>query len=131
MIQDVVTWGTLIAAVSLAVGLVRLRSESVEKMSKAEQAIDAIETNVTELKRAAAELHNRITMSDAGMGLYREQAAKDAREYITRDMMREVEGRLVESMREMKKELGDDMKALTQRIDRVLQPQDHQIGGRR
>jgi hypothetical protein len=71
------------------------------------------ETIANEAKNDAKEANDKSTLLSASFGLYREQIA---REYIHREVMREVEDRLTQAI----ERLGD-------RLDRVLERSGHSI----
>ena len=83
-----------------------------ERISKAEGAADTA-TRAAEAARVAAhEANEKVAIQSAAFALYREQIA---REYIHREVMREVEERLTAAI----DRLGD-------RLDRALERSGHQ-----
>lgn len=78
-----------------------------DRISKAEAHAEAAEDAAKEAKSIALEAHDKLAVQTAAFALYREQVA---REYIHREVMREVEDRLTAAI----ERLGD-------RMDRVLE----------
>jgi hypothetical protein len=105
--NDVLTWGALVAAAGAVVGLVtfwvnRGRAEG-ETAAKATAALEA----AADAKRVALEAHTRLAALDASFGLYRERIAA---EYVSRSVLRVVEDRI-----------GDAIEKLGERLDRVFE----------
>jgi hypothetical protein len=92
-------------------------SEAKQAADKAQGAADAATEKADAAIRSAADVHNRITAEIAAMGLYRETVA---REYVRRDVLREMEDRIMEAMRDVAKQSTEAIKGLGERIDRAL-----------
>ena len=100
--------GIVVAAGSILTFWMNFATKIANNKSMAESA----ETAAKEAKIAAHESSEKVLLLSASFGLYREQIA---REYIHREVMREVEDRLTAAI----ERLGD-------RLDRVLEKQPRQ-----
>lgn len=78
-----------------------------DRISKAESSANDAAKDATEAQLSARDANDKIAIQTAAFSLYREQIA---REYIHREVMREVEDRLTQAI----ERLGD-------RLDRVLE----------
>lgn len=131
MLNDVVTWGAVVLAIGTVIAIVKMsnfysdRISKVEERAKAaieiakEAKVEAAKASdqvkplaaaieiAKEAKADARESNDKVTLLSASFGIYREQIAK---EYIHREVMREVEERLTAAI----DRLGD-------RLDRVLE----------
>lgn len=88
-----------------------------DRITKAEAAAAAAKTASDEAQKSADEAQRKVEIQGAAFSIYREQIA---REYIHREVMREVEERLTAAI----ERLGD-------RLDRVLERSDTQGRGDR
>lgn len=95
--------GICVSAGSVITFWMNFSNRIVEANAKAEKASSAAD----DAKKDAKEASEKATLLSAAFGLYREQIA---REYIHREVMREVEDRLTAAI----ERLGD-------RLDRVLE----------
>lgn len=77
-----------------------------DRITKADAKAERAETIAQEAKTDAHEANEKISLQSAAFALYREQVARD---YIHREVMREVEDRLTDAINR----LGD-------RLDKVL-----------
>lgn len=99
--------GFLVAQViALIVGWVRMK----------DQANDAKE-EAAEAKKIALEAHATLAVTNAEFARYREQVARD---YVTRDTIREVEHRVVHAARETETRLSQQIQHVIERIDRAF-----------
>lgn len=126
--QDLVTWAALCGVVGVGIALTRLWvsfyreiRDAKEDAATATHAAHVSKEAADETKRALAMMHNDLTMLNASFALYREQAAQKAGEFITRDMLRELEERIASSTRDKLEGLVDQVAGLTERFDRFLQ----------
>lgn len=99
--NEVPQWATFVVALMLpAVAIIGFWMSLSSRLTKAE-------VTASEAKDDAKEANDKSTLLSAAFSLYREQIA---REYIHREVMREVEDRLTQAI----ERLGD-------RLDRVLE----------
>lgn len=109
--NDIVTWGAIAVAVGSMISIVTFWTRYSDRITKASAKADAAYDIAQEAKKDAHEASEKIALQSISFGLYREQIA---REYIHREVMREVEERLTQAI----DRLGD-------RLDRVLERSDH------
>lgn len=92
-----------------------------DRVSKAEGAAAGATEKADAALRATADVHNRITTEQAAMGLYRERIAA---EYVHRDMLREMEERIMGMLRDgiigLRDQLKEQSRELGARIDKAL-----------
>lgn len=93
--------------VTLAVALIVPATAVVGFWMSLSSRLTKAEVTATEAKDGAKEANDKATLLSASFALYREQIA---REYIHREVMREVEDRLTQAI----ERLGD-------RLDRILE----------
>ena len=99
--------GFLVAQViALIVGWVRMKDQANDAK---EEAADA--------KKIALEAHATLAVTNAEFARYREQVARD---YVTRDTIREVEHRVVHAARETETRLSQQIQHVIKRIDRAF-----------
>lgn len=92
---DIVTWGAVALAIGSVISIVTFWTRYSDRITKAEAiAKNAIEV-AQEAKKDAHETSEKIAILSASFGLYREQIARD---YIHREVMREVEDRLTSAI---------------------------------
>ena len=89
--NEAITWGAVIVAVGSLLSILRFWSSYSDRITKAESAVKTANDTAQEAKRDAHEAIEKIAVLGAAFSLYREQVA---REYIHREVMREVEDRL-------------------------------------
>lgn len=125
--MEVVTWGAIAGLCTVGGLVLKLwidvyREIGVVKgtAAAAEQRAAAVEQDVIEQKKALVAVHNDVTMQNASFALYREQSAERNGEFITREMLGELERRLVADGRERFDLLTTQLSKLTERIDRLL-----------
>jgi uncharacterized protein HemX len=140
--NDVVTWIALFAALSSSLGLLRFWQVHSDRLANAlstgatalkeaegaratafresEDAKKIALKETDEVKKTAEVLNIQIAGVKADFASYREQAAKDAREYITRDTLREFEQRVATASRENADRLSGEIKEVGRRLDEVL-----------
>jgi len=102
--------GLCVAGITVVSFWMGFATKIADAKSAAAKALDIAE----EAKKAAHEASEKIALISVSFGLYREQIA---REYIHREVMREVEDRLTAAI----ERLGD-------RLDRVLEKQQPHSG---
>lgn len=88
---DVVTWGAIAVAVGSMISIITFWTRYSDRITKAEAAAKAAKDIAEEAKKDAHEASEKLAILAASFSLYREQVAK---EYIHREVMREVEDRL-------------------------------------
>ncbi|WP_156434080.1 hypothetical protein [Bradyrhizobium retamae] len=88
---DVVTWGAVAVAIGSMLSIVTFWTRYSDRVTKAEGAAKTANEIAQEAKKDAHEATEKIALLAASFSLYREQVA---REYIHREVMREVEDRL-------------------------------------
>lgn len=104
---DVVTWGAVVVALGSLLSILKFYGSTSDRITKSEAAAKNANDTAQEAKKDAHETSEKIAILGASFSLYREQIA---REYIHREVMREVEERLTQAI----DRLGD-------RLDRVLE----------
>ena len=92
---DVVTWGAVAVAIGALIAIIKLSNFYSDRITKAEGAAKAAAEIAQEAKKDAHEAAEKIALLSASFGLYREQIARD---YIHREVMREVEDRLTSAI---------------------------------
>lgn len=86
--NDFITWGAVALAVGLLISIITFWTRYSDRITKAE----ATASNALEIAQEASE---KIALLSASFGMYREQIARD---YIHREVMREVEDRLTSAI---------------------------------
>lgn len=104
---DVVTWGAVALALGSLLSILKFYGSASDRITKAETSAKSANDVAQEAKKDAHDTAEKIAILSAAFSLYREQIA---REYIHREVMREVEERLTQAI----ERLGD-------RLDRVLE----------
>jgi hypothetical protein len=92
-------------------------SEAKLVAEKAQGAADIATDKADAAIRSAAEIHNRFTTEQAAMGIYRESIA---REYVRRDVLREMEERIMAAVRDAVGQSTAAFNSLSERIDKAL-----------
>lgn len=93
--NDVVTWSAVAIAIGAAVSIVTFWTRYSDRITKAEGQTKAAREIAEEAKKDAHEAAQKAEILGAAFGLYREQIARD---YIHREVMREVEDRLTSAI---------------------------------
>jgi biopolymer transport protein ExbB/TolQ len=104
---DVVTWGAVAIAIGSLLSILKFYGSASDRIAKTEASAKSASETAQEAKKDAHEASEKLAILAASFSLYREQIA---REYIHREVMREVEERLTQAI----DRLGD-------RLDRVLE----------
>lgn len=112
---DVVTWGAVAVALGSLLSILKFYGSASDRITKAENAAKTALDTAQEAKKDAHETNEKVILMSASFALYREQIA---REYIHREVMREVEDRLTQAI----ERLGD-------RLDRVLERSEREHKG--
>jgi biopolymer transport protein ExbB/TolQ len=89
--NEVITWISVAAGVASLLSILRFWMTYSDRITKAEVAAKAAKDIAEEAKKDAHEASEKLAILAASFSLYREQVAK---EYIHREVMREVEDRL-------------------------------------
>lgn len=89
--NDLVTWAALLAGASALIALLRFWTTYSDRLTKAEAKAATATEIAQEAKKDAFDATEKLAVLTAAFSLYREQVA---REYIHREVMREVEDRL-------------------------------------
>lgn len=95
MNNDVVTWGAVVVAIGAIIAIIKMTNFYSDRITKAEGQAKAAREIAEEAKKDAHEASQKIEILSAGFGMYREQIARD---YIHREVMREVEDRLTSAI---------------------------------
>ncbi|MCK1322164.1 hypothetical protein IVA94_14935 [Bradyrhizobium sp. 156] len=93
--NDAVTWGAVAVAIGSLISIVTFWTRYSDRVTKAEGAAKAANDLAAEAKKDAHEANEKVTLLSASFSIYREQVA---REYIHREVMREVEDRLTQAI---------------------------------
>lgn len=93
--NDIVTWGAVAVAVGSMISILTFWTRYSDRVTKAEAKASAAQEIAQEAKKDAHEASEKIAIQSAAFGLYREQVARD---YIHREVMREVEDRLTSAI---------------------------------
>lgn len=107
--DNVAMIGGLLGICVSGIAIVSFWMNFATKIANNKAAAEAAATAAKAATEIAHEASEKVTLLSAGFGIYREQVA---REYIHREVMREVEDRLTAAI----ERLGD-------RLDRVLEKQ--------
>ncbi|HWW46314.1 MAG TPA: hypothetical protein VNZ94_00545 [Xanthobacteraceae bacterium] len=91
--NEIVTWSAIVAAIGCVMALAKFWSTYSDRITRAEATAETAKTQ-------AHEAGEKVAVMSAAFALYREQVA---REYIHREVMREVEDRLTQAI----ERLGD------------------------
>lgn len=113
--SDVVTWGAVAVALGSLLSILKFYGSASDRITKSEAAAKTASDIAQDAKKEAHETAEKIGILGASFSLYREQIA---REYIHREVMREVEERLTQAI----DRLGD-------RLDRVLERSEREHKG--
>jgi hypothetical protein len=109
--NDAVTWAAMATAIGAVISIVTFWTRYSDRLTKAEGRATAAEKAATDAKETAKEAKQDVAIQAAAFGLYREKVAA---EYVQREVMGELEGRLVAAI----DRLGD-------RIDRTIDQRVH------
>jgi hypothetical protein len=117
--ETIITWAIsggifIIALASFWLGV----SDRISKV--AQEANREINVLRTEREQAGERIGTQINVMQASFHLYREQQAKEQREFITREMLRDFEARIERSMRESAERAVEAINQLTARLDRLI-----------
>jgi hypothetical protein len=93
--NEVVTWIGVAAGCASLISILRFWMTYSDRITTAEAAAKAAADTAQEAKKDAHETSEKIAILAASFSLYREQVA---REYIHREVMREVEDRLTQAI---------------------------------
>lgn len=93
--NDIVTWGAVAVAVGSLISIITFWTRYSDRITKAEARAEAADDLAQEAKKDAHEASEKIALLSASFGMYREQIARD---YIHREVMREVEDRLTSAI---------------------------------
>ena len=115
--SDVVTWIALFAAVAAFGSVLRLWQLFADRVAEANAQAKSASEDAKEVKQKISDLETSHVAGVAAFAIYREQIA---REYITRDIMREFEQRVSDAARENADRLSGEIKEISKRIDGVL-----------
>lgn len=109
---DVVTWGAVAVALASLLSILKFYGSASDRITKAEAAAKNASDIAQEARKEAHETSEKIAIMGASFSLYREQIA---REYIHREVMREVEDRLTQAINR----LGDRLDSVLERTERA------------
>lgn len=93
--NDAITWAAALAAMGAVISIITFWTRYSDRVTKAEGAAKVANDLAAEAKKDAHEAHEKVTLLATSFSLYREQVA---REYIHREVMREVEDRLTQAI---------------------------------
>ena len=93
--NDAVTWSAIAVAIGSVISIVTFWTKYSDRITKADGAAKAASDLAQEAKKDAHDASEKLALLSAAFSLYREQVA---REYIHREVMREVEDRLTQAI---------------------------------
>jgi len=105
---EAVTWAALFAAAGACVAVIRFWTDLSGRLARAESIAEEAQKRGDEAHKLSEQLHAQLFALNGSFALYREAVAKD---YLTRDSLRETETRLTTAI-----------ERLGVRIDRALEP---------
>lgn len=106
-----------VTALGVGGGFVKFWISFATRVSKAESTSQSSLQEAAEARTMAASAHERITVQAESFGLYRERVARD---YVSRDILREMEERLGTTIRESAKVSSDAITHLSNRLDQAM-----------
>lgn len=105
--------GFVVFWMSVATKISEARSAGDKAQSAAENALQ----EGVEAHKSASLAHDRITVQSESFGLYRERVAK---EYVSRDILREMEERLTSAIRDSSRTASEAITSLGVRLDKAI-----------
>lgn len=111
--SDVVTWVALFTGLGAMAAVLTLWQRISDRVATAG-------AQAAEAQRDSSNLSTSLNAHVAAFALYREQIAKEQREFVTRDMLREFEQRVAEASRENANRLSKEIGDVARRIDDVM-----------
>lgn len=126
--DSMVLWtamGAIATVLAAAVALLMFWLNFDRRVSEAKEAAKIATDKADVAIRNATDIHNRITAEQASMALYRETIA---REYVRRDVLREMEERIMGAMRDGLGGVKDSIGELRSQINKVLSERPHRAG---
>ena len=122
MTDSVITWASLAAAIGVGLTLLKFYNEfNGLILASKKDADEKIDTLRSEREQAGERINTQINLIQAAFSMYREQTAKDQREFVTREMVRDLEQRIERSMRESSDRSVEAIGKLTARLDRLIE----------
>lgn len=114
------SWAAVSALATLggtAVTLIAFWLSFGDRISKAESTASSAGDRAEAALKSLAELHNRVTIESANMGLFRETVIGG---YVRHDVLREMEDRIMLAVREGSAATAKQIGGLSERIDKAL-----------
>jgi biopolymer transport protein ExbB/TolQ len=93
--NDVVTWGAVAVAIGALIAIIKLSNFYSDRITKAQGSAKVAAEIAQEARKDAHDTAEKIALLSASFGLYCEQIARD---YVHREVMREVEDRLTSAI---------------------------------
>lgn len=120
--ENVVTWAALVAMATFTITLLKFWSALNDRIqSVGKEADKKIDTLRQEREEAGHNFNTQINTLNAAFSLHREQVAREQREFVTREMLRDFEQRIERSMRESSERTVKAIEQLTDRLDRAFE----------
>lgn len=105
-----------VTALGVAGGGFKFWVNAATKISDSNSAAKHSLQEAAEANATAKSAHDRITVQAEAFGLYRERVARD---YVSRDILREMEERISATIRDSAKVSSDALNNLSSRIDKM------------
>jgi biopolymer transport protein ExbB/TolQ len=93
--NEAITWASAVVAIGSLLSILKFWTSYSDRTTKSEAAAKTANDIAQEAKKDAHEAFEKVAVLAASFSLYREQVA---REYIHREVMREVEDRLTQAI---------------------------------
>lgn len=124
--ENVVTWAAVLAVGGFVITLLKFWSALNDRIqSVGKEAGERIDTLRYEREAAGNGINTQIAAIHAQFSLHREQMAREQREFVTREMLRDFEQRIERSMKESGERTVEAIRQLSNRIDRAFEERDH------
>lgn len=120
--DSIIPWVGLCAAGGFILTLIKFWLSFNDRIlvvgKDSDKKIDALRE---EREQAGHSISAQIGAMQGSFALYREQMAREQRDFITQEMMREFERRIERSTKESTDRIFDAIKDLTNRVNRVIE----------
>ncbi len=114
-----VSAASIVGAVITFLRFYQTFSDRISKVKDdAKQDVDQLRA---EREKAGSDIASQIAAVHAQQSLFRETVAREQREFVTREMLRDFEQRIERTMRENAQQMVGAIETLTNRVDRVIE----------
>lgn len=111
-------WAALATSLGALIALIKLWVDMADRTSKIKDELQGrIDDSIREREKSHIDQSTQIIAMQGAFGLYRESVAKEMREFITREMLRDFETRIERSAKDSADRVFHAIGDLTKRID--------------